>query len=234
VKNGATYPKVSAKRSGGFKFGGWYTDWPKGSKVNVGKAKVWFGNDYKKTLYVHWKKKVKITYKPSGGKITKGKKTVTVKYLGKTGKAPTAARKGYYGLGWYYISKYKDSYGATKKRYTQHNKNIIVDVGKVTFTAQWIKNGKAKTVSAAEWSRLRAAYEKSLFINYKAVKAAFGGAGLYNGEKWVYIGTVGYTNYYIKCKEYEWNGNISGTIVKAYFGASSGNLIDASRAGGLK
>jgi hypothetical protein len=233
VKNGSVYPKLTPKRSG-FKFGGWYTAWPKGSKVSVGSAKIWFGDGYSKTLYVHWKKKVKITFNPNKGKITKGKKVVKVNYLGKLGKAPTAKRSGYAGLGWYYKTKYKDSYGRTKTNYKLHDKSTVVNVPKATFSAEWLKNGSKKTVSAAEWERIFKAYEKSLTIKYGAVKSAIGGKGMYNGETKVYVGTDGWYNYYIQCKEYEWNGTLSGTIVKMYFSVKTGNLINGTRSGGLK
>jgi hypothetical protein len=233
VAAGTKLPKLTPKRKG-FKFGGWYTDWPKGSKVKVGSATASFGGGYEQTLYVHWKKKVKITYNPKGGKITKGKKTVTVNYLGKVGKAPTTKRSGYSGLGWYYRQKYTDSYGNSKTDYKLHERSIIVNVPKATFYAEWLKNGSKKTVSASEWERILKAYEKGLIIKYKAVKAAIGGNGMYNGETDYYVGTDGRYNYYIRCKVYEWNGTTDGTVVRMYFSVKTGNLIDGARTGGLE
>jgi hypothetical protein len=223
VDNGAAYPAFKSKRKG-FKFGGWFTKFPTGgSKITPGKDKVWFGDGYYKYLYVHWDKKVKITYNPNKGKISKGKKTVTVKYRGKLGKAPTAKRTGYTSLGWYF-----------GKKHQLHEKKLIVLVPKATFKAEWIKNGKDKTVSAAEWSRVLKAAEKGLAIKYKSAKAAIGGGGTYNGVKKVIIGSVGYITYYIECKAYEWNGNVDGTVIAMYFSTSTGNLISLGKNGGLK
>jgi hypothetical protein len=226
LDNGAAYPSYTPTRKG-FKFGGWFTQFPVGgAKIVPGKTQVWFGEGYNKSVYVHWDKTVKITFNPNKGKITKGKKVTKAKYRGKLGKAPTAKRSGYTSLGWYY--------GSTSNGYKLHEKGLIVLVPKAAFKAQWIKNGKGKTVSGSEWNRILQSYKKKLFINYKSVGAAIGGKGVYNGEVNHYVGSDGLYNYYIKCKEYEWNGNIDGTIVKMYFSVKTGNLINGTRSGGLK
>jgi hypothetical protein len=228
VDNGAAYPDVKPTRKG-FKFGGWYTKFPTGGdKIVPGKTQVWFGEGYSKTVYVHWDKKVKIKFDPNKGKITKGKKTVNVAYRGKLGKAPTAKRSSYTSLGWYFAQK-----SGGKTYYTLHDKKLTVLVPKATFKTQWIKNGKKKTVSQAEWDRLLSVYKKGLFINYKSVKAAIGGKGASKGKTDYYIGSDGSYSYYIRCKVYEWKGNQSGTVVRMYFSAKTGNLIDGVKVGAL-
>jgi hypothetical protein len=230
VESGAKYPKFTTKRKG-FKFGGWYTKWPTGgAKITLGKTKVWFGSGYTKTIYVHWNKKIPITYKGNGGKIA-GKKTKIkkVNYRSKLGKAPSVKKSGYEFLDWY--MKYKTSSGSA---YMRHDKTLVVDVTKATFTAQWIKKGTGKTVTLAEYGRILKAGNKFL-LNKKDVKAAIGGAGGYVGDDKLW--TSYYT--YIPVQKYEWSGNKGDTTVTAYFidnpnSSLNGYLAAIKKDGGLK
>jgi hypothetical protein len=225
VKNGAKYPKLTPKRKG-FKFNGWYTNWPNGSKVKVGSAKVWFGNGYSKTLYVHWKKKIKFKFDANKGKI-KGKKSFSVWYLKKTPKGPTAKRSGYHWLGWY--NKFRSS-GTTY--YRLYKKGLLndYDKAKITYKAQYIKKGKKKTISASEYNRILKTWNlgKKFIITRKAAKAAIGGGGLFVAEGY-YLG--------IPAVRYEWNGTIDGSYVQITFatnGYYNNDILAVARYGPLK
>jgi hypothetical protein len=223
VKNGTVYPKVTPKRKG-FKFGGWYTDWPKGSKVNVGKAKISFGSGYSKNLFVHWKKTIKFVFNPNKGKITKGKKSFKLAYLKKSPKAPTASRSGYYALGWYHKKG---------SNYSFYKKGLInnVSVSPAKYTAQWIKNGNKKSISASEFSRIGKAWKK-FYITRKATKAAIGGGGLFTRSVYCYR-----NGYYWPAEEYEWNGTIDGSYVRIVFftkGNYNNDIASITKYGPLK
>jgi hypothetical protein len=198
VKNGTAYPKMTPKRSG-FKFDGWYTDWPYGSKVKVGSDKVWFGDSYYKNLYVHWKKQIKFTFNANKGKI-KGKKSFSVWYLKKTPKAGTASRKSYYWLGWY--NQYKSS-GQTGYNFYKKGQINNFDKATVKYSAQWIKNGKGASLTSGELGAIRNAWQKGkkFIITRKAAKAAIGGGGNYVDEG---------TYYSIPAVMYEWDGPRNG------------------------
>jgi len=199
VKSGTVYPKVTPKRSG-FKFGGWYTNWPKGSKVSVGSAKVSFGSGYSKTLYVHWKRTIKFVFNPNKGKITKGKTSFKLAYLKKTPKAPTASRSGYYPLGWYH--KKGSNYAFYKKGLINN-----MSTSPAKFSQQWIKNGKKKTVSRSELKTILKAWKK-FYVVRKAAKAAIGGGG-------ELIATGTYNGY--AASKYEWEGTTSAAYVQIIF-----------------
>jgi hypothetical protein len=231
VKDGAVYPKVTPKRKG-FKFNGWYTNWPGGSKVNVGKTKIKFGNGYSKTLYVHWKKKIKFTFNPNKGKITKGQKSFSVWYLKNVPKAATAKRSGYYWLGWYNKQKFSAPVNGHRYYYNFYKKGGINNFGKATvkYSAQWIKTSKKNTITASEFNKIVNAWDQGLkfVVTRKAAKAAIGGGGMFV-DRGTYSG--------ISAERYEWSGNVDGSYVRIVFatgGNKNNDILQISRYGTLK
>jgi len=221
VKNGAVIPKLTPKRAG-FKFGGWYTEWPKGSKVNVGSTKVSFGTGYTKNIFVHWKKTIKFVFNANKGKL-KGKKSFKLTYLKKSPKAATASRSGYAWLGWYRKSGEKYNY------YVKGQINNW-DKATVTYKAQYIKKGKSKSISAAEFNRIVAAWKlgAKYVVTLKSAKAAIGGSGIYVAD-----------GYYggLPAVKYEWSGSVEGSYVSIVFfkeGYYNNTIAQISRYGTLK
>jgi len=202
VKNGEKYPKHSVKKKG-YKFVGWYTSWSGGKKITPGKTTVNFGEGCYLYVSARWNRNVKITLLANGGSVSGS--TKTVKYRGKYGKFPTPTRNGYRFLGWYRYytkpSKYWASYEVKKSDtvYTSENHK---------FKARWVKMGKGKTVTLAEWNRFIS--NKDYGLEYNDVKAIFGGSAMKMGYGSLYISS---TNSYVYGDRYRWQGRTSGNYV---------------------
>jgi len=155
VSAAQTYAFPATTRSG-FKLTGWYTEKFGGTQLTNGAA-VNFGGKSSITVYAQWSKSVTVKFNPNKGILKKKsqagmKKTFSSKY----GTLPKVTRSGYRFRGWF-----SGNTKITKNSYVQKSKAH-------TLKAKWIKKGKGKTVTSAEYKQIKKG------MSYADVKYAVG------------------------------------------------------------
>ena len=208
ASHGEAYPiPANAPIKSGFTFDGWFTAAVGGTAVNKNVAVNYptdaNGNtDTAVTVYAHWAKPVKLTFSLAKGKFSSvqkkkyanSKKPYKVTASRKYSVLPTPTRSGYRFFGWWTGS-------------TRVDKNsIVTKTSAHKLTAKWIKKGKGKTVTKAEYAILKknvATLKKTKNPGYRMtmtdVKAVIGGSGKLTRT---FKGADSKTVY----KEYKWNG----------------------------
>lgn len=140
VQYNNTYRTLPTATRSGYTFDGWYTEKSGGTKVT---GDTVAHSDA--TVYAHWTAaNVTLSFKANGGKITKGKSSVTVTSGSKFGTLPTVTRKGYTFTGWY-----------TKKSGGKKVTSSTKATANATLYARWTKIsvGKAKLKSVKAGSK---------------------------------------------------------------------------------
>lgn len=181
--NGAVYPQPGTPAKTGFSFDGWFTSEVGGEKITAATGVYSPTNKSGSptsaiTVYAHWAKPIKITFKLTGGKFTiaqkkkykSNKKTVTTSRV--YGTLPAPRRSGYRFFGWWVGSDRVD-----KASYVEKTKAH-------TLTAKWLKSGKKSTVEVSELKLLQTSLDKlnntgnsGYYLSITDVKAVVGGAG---------------------------------------------------------
>jgi uncharacterized repeat protein (TIGR02543 family) len=200
--------KLPTVTKSGYKFKGWYTAKWGGTKLSNSKT-VSFSKDSKVTVYAQWEKNVKIKFNLAKGKLKKGaKNSATVKLSSKYGKLPAPTRTGYKLWGWF-----SGSTKVTASSYVQKAKAH-------TLTAKWIKKGKDKYISKAEYKEVKKG------MTYAQAKYAIGGAGV--------VGKQGTNADGSKYKIYVWFAAKGDTKNAAALLFEGGKLTEKQTVGKLK
>jgi uncharacterized repeat protein (TIGR02543 family) len=157
VKKGSKYafPKVSRS---GFKLDGWYTKAVGGTKLSSKKTVPFSASKVSVTVFAHWTKPIKVKFNTKGGnlkvsdkeKYANSKKPHKVTHSKKYGKLPTPTKSGYKFRGWY---------PSTSTQAKKVTKNTYVAKSKThTLVAQWLKKGKDRYITKAEYRLLKKGY----------------------------------------------------------------------------
>jgi uncharacterized repeat protein (TIGR02543 family) len=147
VEEGSALNPPAVTRTG-YTLTGWYTEKSGGSRVTT---VAFVPGTEAVTYYAQWQgKKVKVTYNVAKGKLAKkAKKSKQVTVGGKYGSLPKATRSGHKFLGWYS--------GSAKVTAA----TVVAKSGAHKLTAKWLKKGSGKTITAAEYGRLKVGLSKA-------------------------------------------------------------------------